>query len=193
MDARKLNFILIAVVCLSILALFGGTYAANLVLQNQSKRVSDAKLHSMVLDEKQQQLAKARTDIAKYQSLADIAKHIVPQDKDQAQTVREIVRLAEENSIKLGAITFPSSSLGGKGAAQSQLKAVKNIPGVYSLEIAIQSDSSSPSQYGSFLNFLDALEHNRRTALVNGITLQPSTTNPGSLTFTLNLSEYVKP
>lgn len=194
MNARKLNLLLMAVVGLSIVGLIGGTYGANLVLQSQAKRLSDAKLKSMVLDEKQQQLAKARTDIAKYQSLADIAKNIVPQDKDQAQTVREIVRIAEENGIKLGTITFPSSSLGGKATAtQSQLKAVKNIPGVYSLEIAIQSDSSSPAQYGNFLNFLDALEHNRRTALVNGITLQPSATNPGTLTFTLNLSEYVKP
>jgi hypothetical protein len=194
MDARRLNFLLLGAVGIAVVALIGGTYVANMVLQGQSKRLTDAKLKSMVLNEKQQQLTKARADIAKYQTLADIAKNIVPQDKDQAQTVREIVRIAETNGIKLGAITFPSSTLGGKtGTSQSQLKAVKNIPGVYSLDIAIQSDSSSPASYDSFLDFLDDLEHNRRTALVNGITLQPTTNDPGTLTFTLNVSEYVKP
>lgn len=194
MNAKRLNAVLMVVVGLAILALIGCAYGADVVLSNQSKRLADAKLQSLVLGEKQQQLSKARADIAKYQSLADIAKTIVPQDKDQAQTVREIVRIAETNGIKLGAITFPTSTLGGKtSASQSQLKAVKNIPGVYSLDIAIQSDASSPASYSSFLSFLDALEHNRRTALVNGITLQPLVSDPGRLTFTLNVSEYVKP
>jgi len=194
MDAKRLNYVLLGVIGVSVLLLAGGTYGANTVLQSQAKRLNDAKAHSQALDDKQLQLSKARTDIAKYQSLADIAKNIVPQDKDQAQTVREIVKLAEANGIKLGAITFPSSTLGGKtSASQSQLKAVKNIPGVFSLEIAIQSDTASPVKYANFLNFLDGLEHNRRTALVNGITLQPNADNPGTLGFTLNVSEYVKP
>jgi len=48
-------------------------------------------------------------------------------------------------------------------------------------------------QYASFINFLSALEHNRRTAQISAITLQPSTNNPNLLAFTLTLNEYIKP
>jgi hypothetical protein len=193
MTAKRLYFLLWGAVGLSVIVLLLSIYLVNSFLQSKAQDVTKARAKSMVLDEKQRQLTKARADIAKYQSLADIAKSIVPQDKDQAQTVREIVKIAQDNGIKLGTISFPSSSLGDKKTALSQLTKVKDIPGVYSLEITIQSDSTAPASYSSFLNFLDDLEHNRRTALVNGISLVPETGDPTKVTFTLNLSEYIKP
>jgi len=36
----------------------------------------------------------------------------VPQDKNQAEAVREIVNLAAANGVTLASITFPTSSLG---------------------------------------------------------------------------------
>lgn len=196
MNAKKLYFLLLGGIGLSILILFAGVWATNAFLQNRSKSLVAAKTKTAVLDEKQQQLIKQRADITKYKSLADIAKHIVPQDKDQAQTVREIVTIANDNGIKLGSITFPSSSLGGSGSSKSglsQLVPVKGIAGVYSLDIIVQSDNANPVPYARFLDFLNALEHNRRTALVSSITIVPDNINPGKLTFTLNLSEYIKP
>jgi hypothetical protein len=201
MTARRLHFILIGVLCLSIVALLGFVYAANTLLVAQSKTITDAQLRSLVVEEKQRSITKAKTDIQKYSDLASIAKGIVPQDKDQAQTVREIVNIAEQNGIKLGTISFPSSTLGSAkpgtkvvgNPALSQLSVVKGISGVYSLNITVESDASSPASYTKFINFLDALEHNRRTALVNGITLQPTGTDPSKLTFSLILNEYIKP
>lgn len=193
MTAKRLYILLWGAVGLSVVVLFLSVYLTNTVLQNKSKDVVKARAKSMVLDQKQQQLSKARADIAKYQGLADIAKSIVPQDKDQAQTVREIVGIAQANGIRLGTISFPTSSLGTKKGALSQLAKVKDIPGVYTLEITIQSDSTSPPAYSQFIAFLDGLEHNRRTALVNGITLVPEAGDPNKISFTLNLSEYIKP
>jgi hypothetical protein len=199
--AKRVYYLLLGGIGLSLVVVMGGLYIADKILEGQSKHLSDARVANMVLDEKQQQLSKARSDITKYQSLGDIAASIVPQDKDQAQTVRELVAIADANHIKLGTITFPSSSLGGttgtatsgKSSATSQLKAVKNIPGVYTLDITIQSDTATPAKYTDFLSFLDTLEHNRRTALVNSISLQPDALNPSTLTFTLTVSEYIKP
>jgi hypothetical protein len=112
--------------------------------------------------------------------------------------VREIVTIAGQSGIKLGSIAFPASTLGATGAAaaksaNSQLVPVAGISSVYSLDITVQSDVSSPISYDRFTNFLDALEHNRRTALVKGVSIQPDTANSGLLSFTLNVSEYVKP
>lgn len=193
LSAKGLYYVLIGVIGLAFAVLALCTYAANDLLQKKSQSVLEAKTKGLVLDEKQRRLTKAKVDIAKYRELSDIAKHIVPQDKDQAQTVREIVALAAANGIKLGAITFPTSSLGDAKQPLSQLKPVKNIPGVYSLDITVQSDSKSPAAFSSFVAFLDALEHNRRTALVDSISIQPDLANPAKLSFTLVLKEHIKP
>jgi len=191
--AKRLYMLLLGLIGLALVLLFVSVYSASGLLKNKSKAIADANVAMQVLEQKQLQLTKARADIEKYKSLSEIAKSIVPQDKDQAQTIREIVTIAAANGIKLGSITFPSSNLGDAKVPYSQLKAVKAIPGVYSQDITVQSDTLAPTTFASFMGFLDALEHNRRTALVNGITLQPDAKNPGKLSFMLTISEYVKP
>jgi len=193
LNAKKLYFVLLGIIVLTLAALFMCVYGANTVLQGKSKDVYDARKQSLVLDNEQRQLTKAKADIDKYQSLANIAKSIVPQDKNQAQTVREIVSIAAANGVRLGSITFPSSSLGDPKTPLSQLSPVKNIPGVYSLLITVQSDAAALPNFNSFINLLTALEHNRRTALVSGITLSPDAANASKLSFTLTLNEYIKP
>jgi len=197
-NTKRLYFVLIGAICTGLALLLGGVYLASSVLQGQSKQVVNAKTETAILDAKQMQLTKARSDIEKYKDLGAIAKNIVPQDKDQAQTVREIVAIAGQNGIKLGSVTFPASTLGATGAAaaksaNSQLVPVTGITGVYSLDITVQSDTTAPVNYARFTSFLDALEHNRRTALVKGVSIQPDAANTGLLSFTLNVSEYVKP
>jgi hypothetical protein len=193
MPAKRFSALLQAAVVVALLVFLLGAYVAVKLLGSKAQDVRNARLKSMVLEEKQNQLGKARSDIQKFVQLADIAKSIVPQDKDQARTVREIVRLAEKNGIKLGAITFPASSLGDKKSKQSQLVAEKGIPGVYSLEITVQSDVESPAPFANFLKFLDALEHNRRTALVIGINIQPDAADGSKTSFVITLKEYIKP
>ena len=147
-----------------------------------------------------------KSNIEKYKELNSIAKSIVPQDKDQAKTVREINKLAAESSIALKAITFQTSNLGqaqsttnagGSGAKPatpsiSQVKPVDGIPGVYSQEITITPDDKSPVPYRKFLTFLEKLESNRRTAHVQKITINPGD-DGSTLIFVLTLNAYVKP
>jgi len=207
MDSKKLYFILLGVIGLLGASLLGGAYIANSLLEKQSQQIVKARLESQTLDGQQLQLAKAKADITKYKSLAAIAKSVVPQDKDQAQTVREIVNIASVNGVKLGNISFPSSTLGLSGSNSaattpsptdpktlfSQLKTVNNIPGMYDLLITVQSDAAAPIPYTRFIDFLSGLEHNRRTALVSGITLQPDSTSSSNVSFTLTIDEYIKP
>ncbi len=131
--------------------------------------------------------------------------------------MREIVNIAAANGVSLASITFPASTLGNlpngttpsagtsgstapsasggntKAASLSQLTPVKSIPGVYQLPITIKSDTNRPVQYEKFINFLSGLEHNRRTAQVVGIALQPDPDNPDLVNFNLTLNEYIKP
>lgn len=195
LSAKKLYLVLCGLVVLSLAALGASSYLGLQILRQKSTDVHDARLKNLALEERQNRLRKAKADIAKYGELANIARSIVPQDKDQARTVREITNLAEANGIKLGAITFPSSSLGSVAAkkSDSQLKAVPKIPGTFVMTIEAASDSQAPTPYKSFTAFLEALEQNRRTALVTGITITPDALNPNNIQFALTIEEYIKP
>lgn len=194
------------VVLLSGLAI-GSAVMGNLLLQKQASKLYDLKLQNKVLDEEQLALLQANKDVQKYTELEQIAKTIVPQDKDQAKAVREIVKIASDSGVTLKSVTFPSSTLGQSaiktpGATSSpkvvtppltQVKVVEGIPGVYSMEITVTSDDTRPVPYSNFLKFLTKLEQNRRTAQVSTISIQPNTKAADSLSFTITVNVYIKP
>lgn len=191
-------FMMLGLIGLLVAGLIGGAYGANMLLTNESKQLLRNRLQISVLADEQTQLTKAKVDIKKYQDLAAIAQSIVPQDKDQAQTVRQVVDIAAANNIALSSITFPASTLGTTTGASSahnlsQLTPVPGIAGVYNLQLTVQSDALNPITFSQFTGFLTALEHNRRTALVSSITLQPNDKDHSKLSFTLVLQEYIKP
>lgn len=194
MNSKQLYYVMIGVIVLLLVGLVGGAYGVDKLLTDGSKQLVDARLKVEVLDREQTALTKAKQDIKKYQELADIAHNVVPQDKDQAQAINQIVSIAAANGINLSTITFPTSTLGTTGnASLSQLTPVKDIKGVYTLQLTIQSDVNHPVAYSKFLDFLSALEHNRRTALVQSITIQPNDKDRSTLAFSLILNEYIKP
>ena len=198
LTSKRFYYGMAAVLCLMILGFIGGAYGVSSFLQQQSSSVVEARSRSASLEQQQAQLNKAKASITKYKEVGEIAKSIVPQDKDQAQAVREIVNIAAANSINLGSITFPSSTLGaaaakGSAGGLSQLKAAPGITGVYTLQLTVQSDPGKQATYDQFIKFLAAIESNRRTALVSGLILQPDSKDPSKVTFTLTIDEYIKP
>ena len=209
MSSRRVFLLMCVAVGLLGVANIGAVYAGNLILQSKSRKLSGLKLDSRVLDEQQSAVSKAKKDIETYASLEQIAKSIVPEDKDQAAAVREIVKIATDNGIKLASITFPASTLGQivpKAAVEkdstapkvvtppvTQVQIVDGIPGVYALQITVQQDSANPVSYDKFIGFLGALEQNRRTSQVSNITVQPNATDRSKLTFNLTINAYIKP
>ncbi len=208
MNTKRVFFVMIGFVVLLSGLMVGGLVMSNKVLQKQADKLLDLKLQNQVLDQEQASLTQANKDIQKYADLEKVAKTIVPQDKDQARAVREIVSLASANSITLKTVSFPTSTLGQssplpKSGSDSstkvvtppltQVKPVQGISGVYSMDITVQSDDTKPVSYRNFLSFLEGLEKNRRTAQVTNITIQPNTQKPDALGFTITLSLYIKP
>ncbi len=217
MTSKHVSYIMAGILSLLILAILGSAYVANGLLEKTSGRLVDLKLKSQVLQEEQTSLVKAKKDIEKYRELEKIAKTIVPQDKDQARAVREIVKIANESGISPSSITFPASNLGsnipgtaaasgapaagaaptaaaGRAASKlTQLTPVKGFAGLYVLQITITQDAASPVAYDQFISFLQGLENNRRTAQVSNIVLQPSPQDKNKLSFTLTVDEYIKP
>lgn len=208
---------LITAIGVLFIGLLAGAYGANTLLATQATKLTALKAKSQALNEEQASLTKANKDIKTYAPLENITHAVVPEDKNQAEAVREIVNIAAANTIGLASITFPASTLGtgatavaatpststpaalppaagsSKTTGLSQLKAVPGLSGVYQLLINIEGDTNKPVPYAKFVNFLNDLEHNRRTAQVSNIAITPNTDDRNLLTFTLSLNEYIKP
>src|SRR3989344_1719585 len=112
MNGKRVYFLMIGAISILVLGSIASVFLGDKILQSKAKHLTSLKLDNKVLDEQQTSLAQAKKDIDKYSELEQIAKAVVPQDKDQAEVVREIVKVASDNSIKLSSISFPSSSLG---------------------------------------------------------------------------------
>jgi Tfp pilus assembly protein PilO len=198
MSSKVMYYILLAVTILLGLGVLGVGYGANMILSDKSADLSKLKATAQVTNDLQTSLAKDRADIKKYSELNIIAQTIVPQDKDQSETVREIVKIANQSGIaRLASITFPASQLGAnaKGSADSlsQLTPVKGINGVYLLPITVTVNASNPVTYDQFMTFLRRLENNRRTAQISDISIKPDSKNQRLLSFSLVVNEYIKP
>lgn len=204
MTPKRFFFVMTGVLCLLIILIIGGAVGGNSLIQKKSQKLVVLKAESKAIEEQQVSLIQAKKDVEKYSPLNEITKAIVPQDKDQAKTIREINNIAAASRIELKDIIFSTSNLGqaapkaAEGApaaapvapAITQVKPVDGIKGVFSLEITISPTGSV--SYPDFLTFLEGLENNRRTAHVSKISINPSKDGK-SLSFTLTLNAYVKP
>ncbi|HWB39468.1 MAG TPA: hypothetical protein VG604_04515 [Candidatus Saccharimonadales bacterium] len=200
MNSKQLFFGMVGTIAVLACALVFGAHMTVGILKERSQKLVQQKLQVEVLDSQQAALAKAKKEIKQYAQLESIAKTIVPADKDQAETVREIVNIASRSGITLSNITFPSSALGqGTSSASSsrvklsQLTPAKGLSGIYQLPITIDQDANSPVSYSQFISFLQQIEQNRRTAQVTSISLIPNADNPSLLSFSLIINEYIKP
>lgn len=178
MTSKHVNFLLIGLLVALCAGIFGSAYGINSLLQDRSHKLVDLKSKLAALQQEQTQLAQVKKDIVTYNNLYKISKIVVPQSKDQTETVRQIIKLAALNNVNIAQINFPSSSLGttksstsagasatalsGTGIspstaastssstiALSQLIPLPKIPGVYVLEINVSS-SNDPKQSATY-------------------------------------------
>ncbi len=212
MNSRKVYYILIFTLIVLFFGSLGAVYLGNKNLKKSSESLLELKLEKSVIDEQKKALTKATKDLVTYTELESIANKIVPKDKDQAKSVREITAIAQENGITISNVSFPTSNLGTQQPKKqstgtetqstekqeatppvSQVEAAQGLKGVYKLEVTVQSDDSNPVSFDSLVKFLAALENNRRTAQVSSINITPDENNPSSLTFTLTINVFIKP
>lgn len=206
MTPKRVFFVMLAAVAVLLGLSAAGTYTARKLIIAEGVKLTDLKLEKEVLDRQTEALIQAKQDISKYESLELIARSVVPQDKDQAKTVLELVTMAKASGIKITSVAFPDSLLGqiskgGSGAKKgpstdpnlTQLTPLDNPKGVYSMDIRIETDQEDPISFNQLISFLSALENNRRTAQVTNISISPRPENRNLVTFSLTLTSYVKP
>jgi hypothetical protein len=203
MTAKRLYFAMLGAIALLVALSAGGTYFTHKLLQSEGDKLLELKLEQAVLDKQSTALTQAKKDIAEYEDLETIAKSIVPQEKDQARTVLEIIKLAREAGIAISSIDFPESLLGevaakGKSAKTvdnntTQLTPLEKPKGLFVMDISVNSDADKPVSYSQLLDFLRKLEKNRRTAQVVDLSIKPSEEDRNLVTFSLVINSYVRP
>lgn len=197
MSTKYVNFGFIGLIIILLGLAFGGTYYGTKILKERGATLVELKNQSEQLNAKETALIQAKKDVAKYAELEQIAKSIVPQEKNQALTVLQIVSLADQSGIQLAGFQFPDSKLGVSSAssadATTQYTKVKGLNGVYSMAVSVQSDTKNLATYDQMLTFLSKLEHNRHTADITNINVQPSEKDRSLVSFTLTLTVYLKP
>lgn len=200
LSARKAYLAMLTVTGLVGLATVAALFTCVSILRSYSDKLVAVKLENQILEEKQSSLKAASKAIEAYSELDKIARAVVPQDKDQAASVRTISTIASDFGIQLSAITFPPSTLGqasttkkSSKTAETQVTPVPGLSKVYELQITVQSSTSNPISYETFLDFLAKLEANRRTAQVSSITILPNAADRTKITFNLVLGTYIRP
>jgi hypothetical protein len=213
MSPKKVYFAMIGVfVLLSIMTVATVGYGNDL-LQKKGDELMQQKLDNATLESQQLALARAKSDIRKYEQQEEVAKNIVPREKNQAHTINELVALSRAANVQLSNISFPSSNLGQvaprpaatpsedgetpaaaapKPPSETQVTPVKGLKDVYQLDVTIQSDNSRPSRYTDLLNFLSMLESRPFIGQVSSVTIQPTSDDRSQVNFTIILSVYIK-
>ena len=101
------------------------------------------------------------------------------------------------SSSNTTAPSTPATGTAGANTALTQAKKVTGIPGLYSLQLTItpQTGATVPaaqvSTYPKLLDFLNRIEHDRRTAQITQVNVSPQP--DGSLSFTLVINIFIKP
>lgn len=197
MTSKKLNRVLIGVISLLVLLLVASVYLGMSTLESSAENLEEAKVQQEVTDSQELALIQAKADIDEYSELEELAQRIIPQEKDQARTVREVLVIAEDAGVSLTTISFPSSSLGAEQAANqsvvTQATPVEGIPDLLELQMSLSVSEESQVTYGQFIAFLEGLEQNRRTSQMESVTIIPDEDDRNRLTFNINLAVYIKP
>lgn len=213
MNVKKFRLVLLGIFSLLVLAFAGIGILGLGILKDKSAQMVELKLKNKTAESQLSNLEISKNDIEKYSYFKDVAKSVIPEDKDQAQAVLEIFQLAQAAGINIQSITFPSSNLGARSTvtadstvttpsaaatkAISQAVPVTGIPGLYSVQLTISPLSGSqlpPDQqitYAKMLDFLSRIENNRRTAQITQVNIQPASGGQ-QLNFSLTVNIFIK-
>ena len=206
----QLRLLLLGLLAAGALAFIAITFLGLSTLSQKSTEVAGLKLKNETLDAQLTNLGIAKKEVERYSYFNDVAATVLPSDKDQAKAVLTVFKLAEQSGISIASITFPTSNLGGgttkatgsAASAISQAQPVQGIKGLYSLQLTITPESGSTvpedkvPTYAKLKDFLQRIEHDRRTAQITQVSIQPESSDSritGAINFSLTINIFMRP
>jgi len=216
MSQGRLRLVLLGALAAAAILFFTVALFGLGLLGAKSQKLTELKQQNKTAEAQLSNLATAKKQVEQYSYFNTVAKTVLPTDKNQAQAVLDIFSLADQAGISVASITFPASSLGAKPSSPtssnaatasnqsviSQAKPVEGIAGLYSLELTITPQSGPGVSdgrkvtYPKLLDFLSRIEHDRRTAQITQVNIQPQGSDSGPsqfINFTMTINIFMKP
>ncbi len=164
MSPKRLYFILIGLLVVITVGSFALTWEASKWLATRSQSTVELKLDILKLQQQQKIGLKAASELETYKQDVKYIAEVLPKRKDQVDALSQLTKIADENNITFGSISFPSSELGNAVAkvaapvvdesaktttaspttpapapkpTATQTKPVDGLPGVSSIQISL--------------------------------------------------------
>jgi Tfp pilus assembly protein PilO len=194
MSAKKLYYLLVALVILSTLAIFGAfSWGKDRLEQNSSSVAEliaerDAQQENIII------LQKAETESAEVQEVNKLLDRLLPSKKNQETLLLDIIYIATAKSgipiTNISSFSFSGGSSGDPDALSGTLP-YKEVSGVLEYPFTLELADIS---YEALLQLLNEIETNGRIIQVSTVQINPDKTNSGLLSsVSLAMKAYVKP
>ncbi len=192
MKSKKIYYGLVGLCVVLFIGLAGSVYFGLGVLQDSSEELKQAKIEREVVSNQELSLLQAINEIEEFSELEQVARNVIPQEKDQARTVREIISIANRSGVNINSISFPASDLGEDDEnVISQARPVPGMQGLFELDLSVQI--TQDASFNQFISFLEGLEQNRRTSQVTSVSITPDQNERGQVSFSINLGVFIRP
>lgn len=191
MTPKKMNLIMRCLVGVLVLATLAGLYFANQHLTALAEET--ARLEADVILQEKQLAAyeKTKSTVDSLQDIGSLAAKVLPDQQEQSLTVAELSDFAKRSSLRIKELTFEEPPAEEKGKKKKDKEKTTIPKGVTITPVVISFQETA--RYDYFLDFLRAVEENRRKMQITNISLTPNEENRTLLDeVSVSLNLYVK-
>lgn len=189
MTPKKMNTTLRYSILILAALLIAGLYFANQKLTTLAEETAKLKADVVV---QERQLAAYQTTKSAVDSLRDIedlSAKVLPAQQEQSLTVAELSAFAQRSSLRIKELTFADPPEEKKSKSKKEKSAIPK--GVVITPVSISFEENV--RYDYFLDFLRAVEENRRKMHITSISLVPNEINRNLLEeVSVHMNLYVK-
>lgn len=191
MTPKRMNLILRCSLLALTILLIAGLYFANQRLTVLAEQTAHLEAE-VILQEKQLAAYQAtKNTVDSLQDVGELAAKVLPEQQEQSLTVAELSAFAQRSSLRIKELTFAEPPAEEKGKKKKDKEKSAIPKGVTITPVSISFEENA--RYDYFLDFLRAVEENRRKMQITNISLTPNEENRTLLeevSVTINL--YVK-
>lgn len=190
MTPKRMNRILRGALALLMVIMIAVLYFANKSLTRVAQDTARLKA-DVVLQEKQLAAYQStKTTVDSLRDVGSLAAKVLPDQQEQSLTVAELSAFAQRSSLRIKELTFAEPPVEQKGKKKDKEKSA--IPkGVTVAPVVISFEENA--RYDYFLDFLRAVEENRRKMQITNISLTPNEQNRALLEeVSVSINLYVK-
>lgn len=191
MTPKRMNIVLRCSFAALVVAAIAGLYFANQTLTLLAKQVSRLKADVILQEQQLTAYQTTKTTVDSLKDVGDLAAKVLPAEQEQSLTVAELSAFAQRSSLRIKELTFvdPPAEEKGKKKKDKEKSAIPKNVTVTPLTITFEENA----RYDYFLDFLRAVEENRRKMQITNISLTPSEEDRTLLEeVSVNINLYVK-